>query len=812
MSLGRLLFFGLFAGALGLVAAQTVTLDPSIHYTVTLSKGKVAGCAPLSNMLSNQGCDSTVQDLWYQDDGTKNQRYRFVPVPQTNNTFNIISGCQQYLSCQSCGGDTITDLYGVDDGSGRQRWILTPVPGAPNNTYTIQVAGGRDASCGTFLSTGAQCGDTYVDLYTSDDGSGRQEWTLAPVPGAGGSLPLAPFKYTELPLGAVKPSPNSWLHNQLLAQAAGLHGNLQNFYPTVQTSAWLGGADYSSLHEGGSYWLNGVVPAAFQLGDARLLADIAHWVEYIVAGQSADGWIGPESTPRVLWGTYPAVLALRQYAQANATAAPTILGVLDRYFVLVNSMVTESGTGLEEWGIHRWQDLSIVAEWMLEVHPNGRESMYLNLLKLLRYFGTNWTHYFTPGIFPTAAINEVDINFHGVNVAQAIKSEAVAFRYTHNASDLAATRARIAIIDEYHGRVSGVLAADEHLAGKMPERGSELCTVVESLYSFEYVYTVLGDNAYADRVETLAFNALPATLSENMWEHQYLQQTNQIQAASMNPNPFATDGPDSNLFGLAPNYPCCAVNHGQGWPKFISHSYMTSPDATTLYHVLLSPTTFSSTLANHNPVTVTAQTNYPFSSTITYHTSAARAFNFGIRVPSWVPSSKITYSVDGGFKRTATANSAGYVLLLIPPGSHTVTAVIPMSIKTQQTVNNATAVSRGPLVYSLNIDFSTTVLASYALNSSDLQFSPTSPWGYALSPANMVYNGDYAAALPQYPFSQDNPMVSIAATVCPIAWPVDLNSAAEPPSSPAACNGTQVRVKLVPYGNAKLRMTELPTF
>lgn len=142
---------------------------------------------------------------------------------------------------------------------------------------------------------------------------------------------------------------------------------------------------------------------------------------------------------------------------------------------------------------------------------------------------------------------------------------------------------------------------------------------------------------------------------------------------------------------------------------------MTSPDAKTLYHVLLSPTTFSSTLFNNNAVTVNAQTNYPFSSTITYHISAQQGFSLGIRVPSWVLSSQISYTVDGGAGQTATANSAGYVLLNIASGSHTVTAVIPMSITTEQTVNNAVAVSRGPLVYSLNIDFNTTVLASYAV-------------------------------------------------------------------------------------------------
>ncbi|KAJ7931416.1 hypothetical protein B0H13DRAFT_1958029 [Mycena leptocephala] len=772
--------------AFSLTGAQTVNLDPSIFYNVVVSKGKVAGCSPLENMLSNRGCDQTVQDLWSVDDGTHNQRYRFVPVPGLTNTFNIISGCQYYLSCQDCSGVTTTDLYSMDDGSGRQRWILEPIAGVAN-TYNIIVAGGRAASCGTYLSTGSACTDTFVDLYTSDDGSGRQQWTLTPVPVPAASLPLATVKYNELPLGA------------LLAQANGLHGNLQNFWPVVQNSVWLGGTgDYSNLHEGGSYWLNGVVPTAFQLNDQRLLGDIGKWVNYIISHQGSDGWLGPDSSPRVLWGTYPALLALRQYAQANTTAAPTILTLSRR---------------LEEWGIARWQDVSVVIEWMLDVHPNGHDSMYLNMLQLLRYGGATWKQYFTAGVFPTAALNHVDIKGHGVNVGQAIKSEAVAYRFSHDSTDLDSTRNRIALIEQYHGRSSGVFGADEHLAGLMPSRGSELCTVVETMYSYEYVYSVLGDNQYADMVEKLAFNALPGTLSQDAWEHQYLQQSNQIQAAHLDPSPFATDGPDSNTFGLAPNYPCCTVNHGQGWPKFISHSYMTSPDSKTLYHVLLSPTTFSSTLANNNAVTVNAQTNYPFSSTITYSISAQQAFSFGIRVPTWVSNAKISYTVDGGASQTGTANSAGYVVLNIGSGSHTVTANIPMSIRTQTRYNNAVAVMRGPLTYSLDVSFSTTVLNTYAMNSKDLQYSPTSAWQYAISTANLTYNGDSSSAsTTQYPFSQDNPLVTISATVCPISWSVDLNSAAAPPNSPASCTGSHVAVKLVPYGNAKLRMTELPTF
>jgi hypothetical protein len=143
--------------------------------------------------------------LQYVDDKSHNQYYRFVPVAGESNTFNIITcayiffhlqsscetvaACQKYLSCQDCSGWSKVDLYYEDDGSGRQRWVLSPAPSGLANTYTITVAGGRDASCGIYLSTGSQCTDTYVNLWTSDDGSGRQEWTLVPVPLPNASLP-----------------------------------------------------------------------------------------------------------------------------------------------------------------------------------------------------------------------------------------------------------------------------------------------------------------------------------------------------------------------------------------------------------------------------------------------------------------------------------------------------------------------------------------------------------------------------------------------------------------------------------------------
>ena len=83
-------------------------------------------------------------------------------------------------------------------------------------------------------------------------------------------------------------------------------------------------------------------------------------------------------------------------------------------------------------------------------------------------------------------------------------------------------------MEQYHGQASGIFGCDEHLAGNMPSRGelfgrggtssgdvmrgrgchinlppstgTELCTVVEAMYSYEVLFGVQGDCAFGEGV------------------------------------------------------------------------------------------------------------------------------------------------------------------------------------------------------------------------------------------------------------------------------------------------------------------------
>ncbi|CAM0136248.1 unnamed protein product [Umbelopsis sp. WA50703] len=149
-------------------------------YEVTIGGGR-SGC---NQYLSSASCGSDLVDMYSADDGSGRQRWTFNLLSGKTNVYNIEvsggrSGCNTFLSSASCGSNLV-DLYSEDDGSGRQEWLVVPVPGV-SNQYNIMVNGGR-ATCNLYLST-ADCTNSsnLVDLYNLDDGSGRQRWALKSI-------------------------------------------------------------------------------------------------------------------------------------------------------------------------------------------------------------------------------------------------------------------------------------------------------------------------------------------------------------------------------------------------------------------------------------------------------------------------------------------------------------------------------------------------------------------------------------------------------------------------------------------------------
>src|SRR3954447_8523316 len=76
--------------------------------------------------------------------------------------------------------------------------------------------------------------------------------------------------FHPLPLGRIRPA--GWLKAQLELQAAGLSGHVDEFWPDIKDSAWIGGKAEGWKRV--PYWLDGIVPLAYLLDDPALKAKV----------------------------------------------------------------------------------------------------------------------------------------------------------------------------------------------------------------------------------------------------------------------------------------------------------------------------------------------------------------------------------------------------------------------------------------------------------------------------------------------------------------------------------------------------------
>ena len=253
-------------------------------------------------------------------------------------------------------------------------------------------------------------------------------------------------------------------------------------------------------------------------------------------------------------------------------------------------------------------------------------------------------------------------------------------------------------LDKYHGLPNGMFSCDEHLAGRNPSQGSELCTVVETMYSLEQSLAILGDARIGDRLERIAFNALPGTFTDDMWAHQYDQEPNQVEV-SLHRKPWTTNGPESNLYGLEPNFGCCTANFHQGWPKFAASLWMASHDG-GLAAVAYSPCEVR-TVVGTTPVHLSEVTEYPFRGlvSITVNPASGLSFPLRLRIPSWaegaevrVNGERITIAAKEGFAKIERRWKAGDLVQL----------KFPLRPGLTRGYNDSVSIDRGPLVFSIS--------------------------------------------------------------------------------------------------------------
>lgn len=615
---------------------------------------------------------------------------------------------------------------------------------------------------------------------------------------------LENIELLPIPLGDIEAK--GWLLNQLLLQKKNITGEFEDISPDVKTtgddrSGWLGGSGES--WERGPYYVRGLVYLAYALDDDSLKEKVQKWIDWVIESQIDNGQAGPKAGMPDFdyWAMMPMLIALTEYY--DATEDERVIGFLDAYFRFQLDALKKDP--LRDWGKARAGDNIYAAKWL---YDKTKESYLVDLCNLLYNQADNWKSAYEKGNWG-----------HIVNTHQSFKLFPLMFGMTGDKTYVDTYYSGVRNLFRTSGRIDGMSNGDEMSGDIEATRGTETCAVVEQMFSDIVAFRYLKDPRIGDSLEKVCFNALPSQLTPEITGQVYFTMQNQIEA-TLGYHGFSSDGGDRSVYGTPGGYPCCIHNFHMGWPLFASNLWFRTSDSGLLAFAY-APNAVKAQVGNNTNVMITQKTNYPFEDSILLKIEAdnEETWPLYIRIPSWCDEAEIY--VNGDFKGSCKEGSFVRLEAEWKSGDE-VKIVLPMKIRTKFMQNNSVGVTYGPLVFCLFIEENWEKISYVSTDwkipekYSSYNITPKSNWNYALN----LSEGFKVKRKKRYDYdnlvfkSVSVPIEIEAKGAIVESWEYDdrIKGASTLPISPVSEHGKEVKIRLIPYGFARLRASLMPWY
>lgn len=629
----------------------------------------------------------------------------------------------------------------------------------------------------------------------------------------GNRLPLKPLHFIKLPVGTIEPE--GWLKKYLLLQKEGLTGKLG------EISAWLDKKDNAWLLSGGDhgweevpYWLKGYGDLAYILKDSAMIAETKVWIEAAIQSRQPDGFFGPVNErggKRELWANMVMLWCLQSYYEYSGDKR--VLTLMTDYFKW--QLTVPDDKFLEDyWENSRGGDNLYSVYWLYNITG---EQFLLELARKLHRNTADWT-------------NESDLpNWHNVNIAQCFREPATYYMLSGDSADLQASYRVHHLVRRIFGQVpGGMFGADENarLAYIDPRQGTETCGFVEQMASDEIMLRMTGDPFWAEHCEEVAFNSYPAAVMPDFKALRYITCPNQVVSDSKDHKPGIDNG--GPFLAMNPfSSRCCQHNHGFGWPYYVEHLVLATPD-NGVAAVLYNSCKANVKVGDGTEITLREQTNYPFEemTRFTVGTSENVSFPFYLRIPSWCKNASVL--INGKKQQTKLAPGTYACIEREWKDGDEVVLNLPMeyAVRQWQVNKNSVSVDYGPLTLSLKIEeeykqmpsTETAVWDSKWQEGADasawptFEILPASPWNYALRVQSPITLQRRNWPSDNNPFTLSSvPMEFKAQGRLVPEWKIDeYGLCGVLPYENARKSDCLDEITLVPMGAARLRISAFP--
>jgi uncharacterized protein len=318
----------------------------------------------------------------------------------------------------------------------------------------------------------------------------------------------------------------------------------------------------------------------------------------------------------------------------------------------------------------------------------------------------------------------------------------------------------------------------------LPEMTYEYCAITELLTSLQSAGQKTGLAEMGDMAEWLAFNAAQGARLADGKAINYMSMDNR-HAATLEGNggrrKFSPTHEDIAV--------CCNPNAVKLLPYYVSKMWFRLRDGAGICAFCYGPSELRTTV-NGVPVTVTEETDYPFSEQIVFEVKPARPveFEFRFRIPGWAA----TCDLNAGDDEPKRVDNFYCIRKTWQTGDRIVLS-LGCDVEPVVACNGEAGIRRGPLLYALSIAGEKKILKEYDV---------TGFADIAVTPAEEI--PDYHIDAEKLNFVKQ----SLPDGDCLRPWhasPVAVSGTA------ANSNGAEETIRLVPFGCTVLRQTTFKT-